>query len=283
MFDGFSVFHNLQQSMASSPRQPSLDAEDSNPKALVTSSNIEDFFLPVILCLHDSGSSAIIFQSQLRHMEQELGSRFRFIYVNGPFPSTPDPKVLLAFESTGSFYSWVKDMPSSGSEKEDLPQEEIDSIDRVLNQAMMFEGRPDRIWGILGLGQGARLAAGLICREGDRLETGEKFRALKNLQFGIIISGAWPPIMLTEQKKGWIDVLGLQQLPTLYVWGRHAPDHKSYMKMVSKCDWLHTYTHELEGPQYLPVTEKETEQIARRIINLALVPIIWGRQSIFFT
>jgi hypothetical protein len=283
MFEGLSVFHNLQQSMASSPRQLSLGAEDSQPKALVTSSNIEDFFLPVILCLHDSGSSATIFQSQLRNMEQELGNRFRFVYVNGPFPSNPDPKVLPAFESAVSFYSWVKDMPTSESEKEDLPQEEIDSIDRVLNQAIMFEGRPDRIWGILGLGQGARLAGGLICREGDRIENGEKFRALKNLQFGIIISGVWPPIMLTEQKKGWIDVLGLQQLPTLYVWGRQAPDHRSYMKMVSKCDWLHTYTYELEGPQYLPVTEKETEQIARRIFQLTRVPILWGRQSIFFT
>jgi hypothetical protein len=89
--------------------------------------------------------------------------------------------------------------------------------------------------------------------------------------------------MLTEQKKGWIDVLGLQQLPTLYVWGRQAPDHRSYMKMVSKCDWLHTYTYELEGPQCLPVTEEETEEIARRIFNLAQVPILWGRQSIFFT
>jgi hypothetical protein len=53
-------------------------------------------------------------------MEQELGNRFRFVYVNGPFPSNPNTKALPSFESTGSFYSWVKDMPSSGSEKEDL-------------------------------------------------------------------------------------------------------------------------------------------------------------------
>jgi aflatoxin B1 aldehyde reductase len=32
-----------------------------------------------------------------------------------------------------------------------------------------------------------------------------------------------------------------------------------------------------------PVTEEETEEIATRIFYLARVPIIWGRQSIFFT
>jgi hypothetical protein len=79
-------------------------------------------------------------------MEQELGDRFRFVYVNGPFPSNPDPKFLPAFESTGSFYSWVKDMPTSGPEEEDVLQEEIDSIDGALNQAIMFEGR--RFWRI---------------------------------------------------------------------------------------------------------------------------------------
>ena len=142
--------------------------------------------LPRILCLHGGGTSALIFQIQLRRLVYALREQFSFVFVTAPIESAPGPDVLPVFADLGPFYRWGA-LDSQGEESVQLQVREL------LKDAIEKDGGD--FVGVLGFSQGARMAAGLLSDQ----ERGEN-EGMPNWKFGVLLCGSHPPYSLRASR-----------------------------------------------------------------------------------
>lgn len=194
--------------------------------------------LPRLLCLHGGGTSAMIFKIQTRRLQWALRSTFKFIFVDGPFPSPAGPGVLPAFAGCDPYFRWL----NPGSQN---PEQDQRRVRQVLRKAMMDDG--GEFVGVLGFSQGARLTAGLLADQEERNTT----EGMPNWKFGVMLCGSYPPLSLslarTPSKKPsqGIDEHGeireleddeIIHVPSVLVRGTLDPHHEKGRRLVKYFD-----------------------------------------------
>lgn len=143
-----------------------------------------DGHLPRLLCLHGGGTSAMIFKIQTRRLQWALRSTFKFVFVDGPFPSGPGPGVLPVFAGCEPYHSWLK--PGSPT-----PEQDQRRVRQVLSKVIKDDG--GEFVGLLGFSQGARLTSGLLADQEER-NVGE---GMPEWKFGVMLCGSFPPLSLS--------------------------------------------------------------------------------------
>ena len=138
--------------------------------------------LPRILCLHGGGTSALIFQIQLRRLIWALRQHFTCVFVDAPLKSGPGPDVLPVFADFGPYYRWAT-LESPNEESVQLEVREL------LKETIQKDGGD--FVGVLGFSQGARMAAGLLSDQ----ERGDS-EGMPDWKFGVLLCGSHPPYSL---------------------------------------------------------------------------------------
>src|SRR2546423_4190545 len=96
---------------------------------------------PTILCLHRGSSKENVFKIQTRRIQWALNSQFRFIFAQAPIEGTPGMGMLPVFASCAPFYRWVSRRFKVGDEDREIaPQEEVKTIDAILDKVIMENG-----------------------------------------------------------------------------------------------------------------------------------------------
>ncbi len=140
--------------------------------------------LPRLLCLHGGGTSALIFKIQTRRLQWALRSQFKLVFADGPFPSGAGPGVLPAFADCEPYFRWL--IPESQT-----PEQDQRRVRQVLKKVMKDDG--GEFVGVLGFSQGARLTAGLLADQEERISA----EGMPNWKFGVMICGSFPPLSLS--------------------------------------------------------------------------------------
>lgn len=221
--------------------------------------------LPAILCIHGGGSNATVFKIQARRLYWRLGSRFRFVFVQGPIEGEPGWEMLPTFEPLAPFYRWVSTRFRLGeSDVESTRPEEVKVIDDIISRAMEENGGAESFVGVMGFSQGARLTAGLLLRQ--QLEIRDFGHSRWRFKFGVMIGGPFPPIGLTPPGME-VDYGVLAQVPTVHAWGRE--DHlRAYAKeLADACDSPDTFVMSFDGGHHLPLKDHEADELCDLIVD----------------
>ena len=159
--------------------------------------------LPRILCFHGGGSSAAIFRFQSRKIEHALRHRFRLVFIDAPFESTPGPGILPIFEGAGPYHRWHCDV--SAASYFDITLSEIaaerrlvrQQLDRIL-RAEEEDGAAPFV-GVMGFSQGTRVATGLLIDQHQKRQQRQHQKDhLPHLRFAVLLCGTYPPLPLTD-------------------------------------------------------------------------------------
>ena len=172
--------------------------------------------LPRILCLHGGATNALIFKTQCRAIISALKHRFRFVFVDAPFPCAPHPDIVPVYGDLAPFYRWLRFIPGEHDDPEHGEDDPRWFADRVLfsiRKGITSDGGTGEIVGVMGFSQGAKIAASLLWAVqhlepyGTKVEDmtlleriGADIRrilpALEDLKFGVIVAGSAPVVML---------------------------------------------------------------------------------------
>lgn len=126
----------------------------------------------------------MIFKIQTRRLQWALRSTFKFVFVDGPFPSGAGPGVLPAFAGCDPYFRWL--IPESQT-----PEQDQRRVRQVLRKVIKDDG--GEFVGVLGFSQGARLTAGLLADQEER----NAAEGMPNWSFGVMLCGAFPPLSLS--------------------------------------------------------------------------------------
>ncbi|KAG8528182.1 uncharacterized protein KY384_007099 [Bacidia gigantensis] len=175
--------------------------------------------LPRIVCLHGSGTSAIIFKIQLRNLSRALRDHFRLIYLDAPYQSVAGPGVLPVFADCPPFWRWYpfEDYATNGVEAGVKEQERAARKSRQTIVAAIRKDdedvrkdsggkEPGPVVGVMGFSQGGRFTAGLLAdqAEGRSWET----QGMPEFKFGVMLCASYPPYSLTNASKSPLDFPG---------------------------------------------------------------------------
>ncbi|KAH9876856.1 putative esterase tox9 [Plenodomus lingam] len=249
------------------------------------------------------GSNADILSLQTRVLRDQLSSKFRFVFANGPFFCEPGPGVLPAYGGAEPFRRWLRWSPSHRVLK---PKYHIEAIRQCLEDSMMEddEAGADGPWvGLLGFSQGARLSASLLfetqrrqaIRASGGTITGYEGTDVttklwsQDWQFGIFFSGPAPLVALSPdlghlplQSPTELDLSykELDQLdpsgkvsikrPTLHVIGVEDEWTDSQRRLYDAyCPEESKTLLEWQGDHRIPIQASETKQICDWILARA--------------
>jgi predicted esterase len=233
--------------------------------------------LPRILCLHGGGTSGKIFQIQTVRFQRLLKHRFRFVFVDAPFPSIPGPGVSPFFDEMGPFHRWLRRKPDETGEQvtariENAIRGEGEGVTQGFGYRQGEEKGP--VVGVLGFSQGGAIASGLLLnqqRQNERGETGY------GLRFGVMCMGAAPPVLPT---KGSVDQpifshstfidewKHIIHLPTLHLHGLQDEFLVNIRKGMNYYKPGTTKLMEFDIEHRLPISEEHNQQVVQAIIDL---------------
>lgn len=125
----------------------------------------------------------MIFKIQTRRLQWALRSTFKFVFVDGPFPSGPGPGVLPAFAGCEPYFRWQNDS--------DTAEQDQRRVRQVLAKVMKDDG--GEFVGVLGFSQGAKMTAGLLADQEER----NAAAGMPDWKFGVMLCGAFPPLSLS--------------------------------------------------------------------------------------
>jgi hypothetical protein len=225
--------------------------------------------LPRVLCFHGAGSSGAIYRVQGRSIFQALKDQFTFVYLDAPFPSDPGPGMRPVYESSGPFYAWhVPDKGPAGSDT--LHDESKDDANHLLrhitDQVQNSKGGP--IVGIFAFSQGARMATGLLMYLQSHQDA--ELARLLDIQFMVINSGIWPPIMPLQDDElarvlETMDEAGapstLPGIASTHVMGSRDSWRGQSMKLYSLFDDSKANVIRFEGGHQIPVRAGDSSRI----------------------
>lgn len=261
--------------------------------------------LPRILCLHGGGVNAKVFRIQCRTIIARLESRFRFVFVDAPFPSPAHEAVVAFFGDMGPFYRWLR------FEDNHPPVHGPDAAQLILDRcrAAMDADPGSGPWAaVLGFSQGAKIAASLLWAQqrqqhqqtvsvsnGDTgsappsatpLLPGAEFR------FGVLMAGSAPIVVLDPAASpaqipqhvadaGQLSLVfsdwptspegeHVVSLPTLHVHGLQDPGIDRHKRLLETyCKPGTTRLVEWDGNHRLPIKTADVDKVADEIIRLA--------------
>ncbi|KAL4925327.1 serine hydrolase FSH [Aspergillus undulatus] len=177
------------------------------PGTLVRSVEDTTLRLPRLVCLHGGGTNARISRSQCRALRVQLGPFFRLVLAEAPFYTTPGPDVSV-YEKWGPFRAWFPPgyatggsgsgaVPISGSPI--ASRIVLSSFEKSIEAAMEHDngvGGTGTWIGLLGLSQGAKMAASLLLKQQNNCHTLQK---TIDYRFAILLAGRAPLVSLSLQ------------------------------------------------------------------------------------
>ena len=136
----------------------------------------------------------------------------------------------------------------------------------------------DRVVGVMGFSQGARLVPGLLLRQKLLERAGRESRW--KLKFGIIIGGPYPPISLPppsldehENNNNNVDVNTnttdyslLQTIPTVHAWGTDDHVKSGCLALQDACEGDTCFQMEFEGGHHMPLRDVEAKDLCDLIM-----------------
>jgi hypothetical protein len=183
--------------------------------------------------------------------------------------------MLPVFESCAPFYRWVSRKFVLGTgEVEVTPEGEVGMLDEVLDGCVAREtgetvsdvqsgkltgtGRGwDRVVGVLGFSQGARLVPGLLLRQ---LHHSTPSPSKWSFRFGVMVGGPYPPISLHPVEVS--DYALLKTIPTVHAWGRDDHVKSGCVQLREICDNDdHCFEFTFEGGHHMPLTDGEARDL----------------------
>ncbi|KPI42443.1 Esterase LovG [Cyphellophora attinorum] len=233
--------------------------------------NDEDDSRPIILCLHGGGSTATVFKIQCRRLIWTLGSQFKFVFAIAPHEGDPGHGMLPVFESCAPFYRWVTRKWKLGEgDTESTPSDEIDLVDESLDAAVRREAGDagwQRVVGVIGFSQGARLVGGLLLRQKlwEREHRGAVEARKWNLKFGVMVGGPYPPIALSETVDP-ADYALLKEVPTVHAWGIDDHVKSGCEQMRAACEGDVCFDMDFKGGHHMPLTDVEAKDLCDLIL-----------------
>jgi hypothetical protein len=225
---------------------------------------------PIILCLHGGGSTSTVFKIQTRRLIWSLGTQFRFVFVDGPHKGEPGFGMLPVFESCAPFYRWVTRKWKLGEgDTEATPEEEAGLVDEVLDRVVEAEAGGDweRVVGLLGFSQGARLVGGLLLRQRvrDARVEGGTMEGKWRFKFGVMVGGPFPPIAMSEDVNAEQYEL-LRGIPTVHAWGKEDHVKSGCEEMRKACDSDVCFSMQFTGGHHMPLKDVEAKDLCDLIM-----------------
>lgn len=232
---------------------------------------------PLLLCLHGGGSTSVVFKIQTRRLIWNLSSQFRFIFCNAPHQGAPGFGMLPVFESCAPFYRWVTRKWKLGEgDVEGTGAEEVALVDAALDACVAREtglgleevqtGKGwERVVGVMGFSQGARLVPGLLLRQ--RILQREGKHSRWNFKFGVVVGGPYPPISMMEDVD--VDVKDyelLKQIPTVHAWGRDDHIKSGCVELHKTCEGDECFQMDFEGGHHMPLKDGEARDLCDLIL-----------------
>ena len=129
----------------------------------------------------------MIFKIQTRRLQWALRSTFKFVFVDGIFPSGPGPGVLPAFAGCEPYFRWQ-------NFDSDTAEQDQRRVRQMLAKVIRDDG--GEFVGVLGFSQGAKLTAGLLADQEER----NTAAGMPDWKFGVMLCGAYPPLSLSQAR-----------------------------------------------------------------------------------
>ena len=157
---------------------------------------------------------------------------------------------------------------------ETTPRDEIEGVDGVLDDCVaketgvsIAEARQGRGWervaGVMGFSQGARLVPGLLLRQKTLEREGEDSKW--HFKFGVMIGGPYPPIAMSEAVDTQ-DYELLRQIPTVHAWGRNDHVKSGCVQMQGACESDTCFQMDFEGGHHMPLKDVEAKDLCDLIM-----------------
>ena len=224
---------------------------------------------PLILCLHGGGSTSQVFKIQSRRLIWTLSPHFRFIFADAPHTGAPGHGILPVFASLAPFRRWVtRRWVLGGGDIEGTGGEEVGLVEGGLEECVARElgGEGwERVVGVMGFSQGARLVAGLLLRQELLRKQGRESKT--KFKFGIMVGGPYPPISLFEE--GDVDVGDyelLRKIPTVHAWGKDDHVKSGCVAMQEMCEGDECFQMEFDGGHHMPLKDVEAKDLCDLIM-----------------
>lgn len=202
---------------------------------------------PAILCLHGGGTSAAIYKIQTLRLRRALETHFDFVFIDGPFITSPGPGVLPFFDDAGPYYSWER-----STDLGRIPDESMTLVRNTLKKGRSRTGHG--FVAIMGFSQGAKLGAAVMLEEQERSQLSPS----GSLQFGIFLMAIC----------GTTQVSGRLRLPTIHVIGSDDEYNAESKRFYEKCCAEAKATCiELAIGHRVPVLEDHTKLVAEEALK----------------
>ncbi|THW43312.1 hypothetical protein D6D25_04566 [Aureobasidium pullulans] len=224
-------------------------------------------FLPTILCLHGTGTSASIFAAQTRKLRAALQSQFKFVFIDAPHPSAPGPGVAPAYVDSGPFYSWFS--PSANDSMECVAREFVTCNEHIIKTLLARNIQPSSITAVMGFSQGTIVASMLLglaqyhVVEWASMDVSLAAVPWAGLRFGALLSGSCSDGVVTA-------FMGKKlQLPCVHLHGLQDP-------FLEHARMLHTNIYhatssdvlEFDGGHNIPGSKADLDRLVALIRGL---------------
>ncbi|KUJ13196.1 uncharacterized protein LY89DRAFT_687410 [Mollisia scopiformis] len=207
-----------------------------------------------ILCLHGSGSSAEIMETQIANIRSLLPSTYVFDFLDAPIEC--DAAAELEGLFPGPYYCFF----------DKYSEEEMQKAIEFVHEVVEEDGPYDCV---MGFSQGASVAAAYIAQQ--QLQGPFKEVSFKLAVF--LCAALVPPQITTnEPLSNAIGALGLIDIPTVHVIGRKDPCQAQSLGLVKSCTSSMAQVLLTDGGHDVPRDAINAKKIAlgiERVISLA--------------
>ncbi|KAL2833066.1 serine hydrolase FSH [Aspergillus pseudoustus] len=213
--------------------------------------------LPIILCFHGAGTNGVIFKLQTRKIIQALRSHFRFVFLDAPFESLPEPRVGAVLLDLGPFFRWHCDENAAAGFDvgiDEIKRERAMTRQLLLDTMRLYGSR--NIVGVMGFSQGTRVATA-ICLD-EVLGRG--------IRFAIIIAGTFP--ILSVDEEGQCKELWLGH-PSVHVQGSRDPWQPESIRLLKTYyDAAQAVVVKFDGAHQVPTEQGVVDEIAKAVLSV---------------
>ncbi|KAK2855662.1 hypothetical protein FQN49_004969 [Arthroderma sp. PD_2] len=205
--------------------------------------------LPAILCLHGAGTNAAIFQLQAHMIVERLKGRFRFIFLDAPFESSPGPGVLSTYGDLKPYLWWHCD--ATATKQFDIDMEEVQRRRQKVRDLLVFHLEKDNIVGVMSFSQGTRVATGLCLDD----ELGGQ------IKFAILISATFPELPVGENCQH-----RCLRIPSVHVQGLSDPWAAEGTRLrVTYYDSDQATVVQFAGGHTVPMARRDVDRVIKAI------------------
>lgn len=250
----------------------------------------ENLSLPRILCLHGGGVNGKVFRLQCRAIIASLGSKFRLVFMDAPYESTPHHDIVRVYGELGPFYRWLRFQP-------DHPElDAAEAAEDVLGVCLDAMKEDDGFgpWvGILGFSQGAKIAASILLAQQNTESAHGPGSWYTQFKFGILMAGSGPIVHLDSRlaRPRHVADAAMQALefedwpqwpyghhgehvvniPTLHVHGLQDPGLERHRRLMDLyCNPGETRLVQWNAGHRLPIKPGDVDMVVKEMLEMAM-------------